>query len=857
MIPYKLSLKNFMCYKDRAPSLILDGIHVACICGDNGHGKSALLDAITWALWGEARAKSTDELVSLGQTDMEVELEFLSGDEHFRVLRKHSKGKSGRSGKTLLELHVGNRSNGAEFKAITANTVRESQGRIIDLLRMDYKTFVNSAFLRQGRADEFTLSSPAERKQILSNILGLSLYDDLESEARSKAKVLDSDIRVLEIAISDMEKELQQRALHEDDMAQVIATLFQVDKDEAQQGFQVQELGRQTDLLQVKREEQKRLQKRIREAHQDIEESEQEVQQYQRRSQEYQQALDQRQAVEEGYNQFQRILKLKEDLDRKLAYSNELVQRRGRLERDIEIEKGELNVRRERLVSQVEHLQSKVNGVQRWQEELSEKSIQLASLDDREGELKQQQEKYNEAFAEAHHVKEANDQLMREMHGLRDKVDMLSGGQVQCPLCGGLPGEDGLEHIRSAYEKDGRQKSETYKENQKRIDQLKAEHPNGQNRLKSEGAKLEREKVTLSRRLSVLERDLREAEQAQGELETMQQHLSSLDNQLSLGNFASKLQEELAQVASQIKVLDYQPETHGETRERLETLKGYEKLYREIQEAQRRVPEVQQAIERTEARLNRLRADSEEDSKRLNAISAELQELPELEDKLRLAEHSHKRLQEEQRKCRDRKAMLQESLRRMDELQKSRDSKQSNLRDLARRKGIYEELSRAFGKGGVQALIIETALPEIEEEANNLLGRMTDNRMHVKMETQREKKTGGARETLDINIADELGTRPYELFSGGEAFRINFALRIALSKLLARRAGAPLPILFIDEGFGTQDGTGREKLLEAINSIQEDFERIIVITHIEELKEAFPVRIQVSKSEEGSTFSIN
>src|SRR5207253_11286742 len=101
---------------------------------------------------------------------------------------------------------------------------------------------------------------------------------------------------------------------------------------------------------------------------------------------------------------------------------------------------------------------------------------------------------------------------------------------------------------------------------------------------------------------------------------------------------------------------------------------------------------------------------------------------------------------------------------------------------------------------------------ELEEEANRLLGRMTDNRLALKLETQRLTRAGAVAETLDITISDELGTRPYELYSGGEAFRINFALRVALSRLLARRAGAPLPTLILDEGFGTQDGAGREKI---------------------------------------------
>ena len=170
---------------------------------------------------------------------------------------------------------------------------------------------------------------------------------------------------------------------------------------------------------------------------------------------------------------------------------------------------------------------------------------------------------------------------------------------------------------------------------------------------------------------------------------------------------------------------------------------------------------------------------------------------------------------------------------------------------------LYQELRRAFGKNGVQAMLIESAIPDIEREANHLLARMTAGRMHVRFETQRDTKAGKTIETLDIHITDDLGTRSYETYSGGERYRINFAIRIALSKLLARRAGAQLQMLVIDEGFGTQDAEGRERLVEAITSIQDDFARILVITHIEELKDAFPARINVTKTASGSTIEVS
>ncbi len=74
MVPLRLSLRNFLCYRDRV-TLDLEGIHIACLCGDNGHGKSALLDAITWALWGRSRARSNDDLIHLGQEEAAQDLE--------------------------------------------------------------------------------------------------------------------------------------------------------------------------------------------------------------------------------------------------------------------------------------------------------------------------------------------------------------------------------------------------------------------------------------------------------------------------------------------------------------------------------------------------------------------------------------------------------------------------------------------------------------------------------------------------------------------------------------------------------------------------------------------------------------
>ena len=202
---------------------------------------------------------------------------------------------------------------------------------------------------------------------------------------------------------------------------------------------------------------------------------------------------------------------------------------------------------------------------------------------------------------------------------------------------------------------------------------------------------------------------------------------------------------------------------------------------------------------------------------------------------------------------------MTEQLGRLAKLETELQQLKRQRHTLTDEKGVYDELTVAFGKNGIQALIIETAIPQLQDDANELLKRLSEGRLTLKLQLQegrRERRMGLPSEELEIMVGDEVGTRSYETFSGGEAFRIDFALRIALSKLLARRSGAPLPILFIDEGFGSQDAAGQERLKEAIQSIQDDFQKIIVITHVEQVKESFPARIEVTKTGSGSTFVV-
>src|SRR5919199_3736838 len=190
MIPLTLNVRNFMSYTDVHEPLSFDGIHVAVLTGDNGHGKSALLDAITWAVWGRARARSVDELIHAGCSEMEVEFEFELDEHQYRVIRKRQ--RRGKYGQSDLQFAV--RSDEGVYKPLTERSVGETERLIERTLRMSYETFTNSSFIQQGRADSFTTNSPAERKRILAEILELGYYDELESRAKEQFKVREAQL---------------------------------------------------------------------------------------------------------------------------------------------------------------------------------------------------------------------------------------------------------------------------------------------------------------------------------------------------------------------------------------------------------------------------------------------------------------------------------------------------------------------------------------------------------------------------------------------------------------------------------------------------------------------------------------
>jgi exonuclease SbcC len=857
MIPVKLELKNFMPYRDNVPTLHFNEIHTASIWGANGNGKSSLMDAITWAIWGKTRAKSDDDIIHLGQNETTVEFDFLVSNTLYRVIRKHAlpKRKSA-SGQSSLDLLVSD--DEGNFRAISGNTIPQTQQQIIDILHMDYATFVNSAYLRQGHADEFTQQPPVKRKEVLASILGLSRYDRLEEKARENARKKETEKTLAESAIKDIGEELAKKPEYENELTLVQAELANMDTTLQEKERVLSGLRQRKEMLDNQRLQVEQTERRILESSRMKDLLENQLKQLATRISAYEGLIAQRGAIETEYDRYMVLKKQNEELDKKYRQITALNEKKYKIEMEVMRAGQVLAGERKLIENTITRLRESYNKLDILKVELLGAEKELATFDDQDESIRQKKQTVKERQTEIANLEVTGNRIKQEVTELSEKLELLSSQPgAKCPLCERELGEEHRNLIVDKYNTESDQKTALLEKTRQEYSKLVRSLKETEQEITGMEKKLTQARNAVQNRISVLNRDIAEAEKTGNQLVEEEKRLADIIQQIEGKGFVAEEQQTLHGLNDELALLAYDAGYHEAVRSDLESMAKVEEPKRKLDEALKNIDTDKTSFAETEESLTNLTRSLESELKKKSELEIEITSLPHIARELADTESEYRDIGQKQKQVQESAGRLKGLLQRSAELEMRAKEKGTQFELAAREELIYTDLAKAFGKRGIQMWLIETAIPEIENEANRLLGRMTDNRMHVKFETQRETKRGTTQETLDINISDELGIRNYEMFSGGEAFRIDFAIRIALSKLLARRAGAPLPTLIIDEGFGTQDANGLEKLKEAIISIQDDFKKILVVTHIEEFRDAFPTRIDIIKTADGSTIEVN
>lgn len=853
MKPINLYMRNFKSYGENAPELDFRNFDIILLTGDNGNGKSSIADAIAWALWGQCKGvtlrSGMDDLVRAGSIEMEVSFTFDEDGVVYKVIRKRDKKR----GQSSLDLLIYDDVN--SFLPAGGSTISETQAKIEKIIKLDYDTYLCTAYLSQGKADLFAMKTPKERKQILSEILNLSIYDRLEKKALEKRRLTENNTDVLDREINSF---LDMISENNDVEARLNEVFEQLGKIEKQKQVILEKLQTlQTNLQEMefcKRKEQD-YRENLHSIRREKEVLEKNLAIVSDRIKAYQLLLQDEIVISQKYKRFQQLRAENDILNNKSRRLSDLDKQKTAAEQEIKTK--EISIKNDIRLIEQEAKQHRLK-IDKKDELLSTKtklSEELKKLDEAEHHLLVLEEAVKNE-TKIFSMLSASVKVLDEKRSENiEKLEKLKNAQSICPVCSNLLDDVHKEElIEEAVAFDARLQEETIK--------AKLEIKATEDRIRTQNKIINDVKSKLKGRASA-EGQLRsalgqldDAEVSRVEIERLNKNVYLLQNSLANRDYAINEQDKLSSLIESINVVGYDPELHKRIESELKTLGSYQDSWIELQKAGAALSaDVENRGHLISTLKQKEKALVDLDAQ-INELSVKTKGMPVIKEQIQTTQSERNIIESNAKDLETKRGMLIERHNAVKRAQKEILIKQTELENLRKMVVIYKILAEIYGKGGIQAAIIENAIPELAYKTNEILSKITDGRLNVEFLTQRDKKSGGTIETLDIKISDEFGTRKYETYSGGEEFRINFAIRIALSKVLAHRAGASLRMLILDEGFGALDEQGREKLVEAINSIRDEFDNILVITHIQDLKEAFPLRLEVTKEVNGSTFKM-
>lgn len=993
MIPLKLSLENFLSYKGTS-TLDFSSIHTAVITGDNGSGKSSLLDSMTYALFGVARGTSrsgdnSDRLIFSGETFCKVELDFELENDLYKVIRKRDLDKQCSD----LDLLTWNET---EWKTMSGSTIKQTQDRIMSLLKLNYDLFTSSVMIMQGKADTFTQKDPSERKELLAEILQLDVYEQMRERAIERKKEISLKLQILKNFIDQNEEKhslklsVEEKIKNLNDLVSKKEVNIKDCKEKLSQTFESQI------SLEIAFQKKKHLTDLYRRENENIGSLQSDKQTYLKQIEEAQKIILMQHEIETGYQRLvtniNKDKKMNEDFEVRTRIEKKISEIKARIAEEehklkmfkVEYEKEEsiylkeksnfmdITLKIQKFQSEQKELERVKNKKDEIEQAKNEIQIQKATNDEKLLDLKNNlatvKEKNSELSKKMFYfesiireeqmieirlkkIKEnkarleiLNDEMNKEsikievfksqineakitMVDLEEKLAILTKeeSQKRCPLCGTPLTAQRETDLILNYKKELDHKKESIQTNEARIKEgetllesklekkrlmeediqfegefteKKANLVNAKSQvrslneevyshkvvemqkmaeiqrleakkeyLKSQFATLDRQyteyclkistEANLLRNLGELQAQLGKAIEAEQKLPLVTANLMKINRKLETKEYSTDLRQDLEDLEKKLFEIHYDPILHKETKKNIENfqyLEGEKKLLSEkLNEKQL----LTAAITKINDKINISSQELIHIQDELKTIAVNEQELELVTDRIKGLNLQIETLQKDRDEILRQHAQASENLANYISLEEEYVEKSKQFKILLSEEQLLSKAAEIYSKNGIQSFIIENSLPEIEGKANEILDTISDGRLQIYFKVQSKTKKGMMRETLDIEISNEGKTRPYELFSGGEKFKVDIAIRIAISYILANQSGVKLSLLMIDEGFGTQDKEGIIRFVECINRIKGDFKKIIVITHLAELRDYFETHIRVIKNNGCSTLETN
>ena len=783
MLIERVRLVNFRQHEDT--DLVL-GAGLTGVIGANGAGKTTLLEGIAWALYGADAARGTRDTIrrrgAPPRAPVRVELEFALGPHRYRVVRSLNNAELFQDGDT----------------ASIADSLVAVTEKITRLLGMSREEFFNTYFTGQKQLAIMGAMKPVERAQFLSRVLG---YDRLQraqemlreqrTAARARLQAIETglpDPAELDAAEQQSGERLEQANAREAESRAVLEAAEARLADAAPRWNEAQKQREQVAALQSDL--------RLAEHHVTV--------------------------VRDAFGQ----------LDRDLVAANEA---RSRLESH----KAELaplaQLRVER--HQLDELAGLFTRQQAAQAQLEEARLGLQALRNRSGRLpgpealKLQAER-TDALRTAlegldstrqerrslwdRDLQDARTKLvaLRDQYkDLKDQLDRVNaaGETGTCPTCARPLGQE-YENVVAMLDRQLQDVMFNGNYFKSRVDQLSAEPPE----LKELDSQREKAEAALAEATSVLARLQAQAQEAvalQKEQERMEARVAEFE------------------AATREGPSGYDPKRHAEVRRLLNELEPIALQAERWRVAAERAEGLLAEAERAERLLSEREAEA-------GAIRSALDALGYSEEGYENARQAWEAAQQGRREAelgtvqaRGERTAAEEGMRAVAHRRQERERRDAERREALRVVAMYHELDRAFTD--LRTDLNTQLRPDLSDLASGFLRDLSGGK-YTELELD---------EDYVATIVE--GGDPRPVISGGEEDIASLALRLAISQMIADRAGQPLSLLVLDEVFGSLDDERRGAVLDLLRSLADRFPQVILITHIEGVREGVDRVIRV------------
>ena len=761
------------------------------IIGPNGSGKSTLLEAIAWALYGNSAARGTRDSIRNARAEsrapVRVELEFELAGHRYRVLR----------GLTSAECFL---DGGDSPIASTITGVTELLQRRLGMTRAE---FFHTYFTGQKELDVMASLGAVERARFLSRVLGYDRLSGAQELVRERRRALLAEINGLKQGMPDADAVWRQLSETEARLAMARTRAAESDVARASTAEQLAAIAPKWTAAQAERERAQQMLAELRVA-------ENETLSLARDLERLDRELEAIAVAQRELAPMQTELQTLADQRAQLAVLDGLAAAESRRQALLERLRGAAD-EEARLNERAQKLESAPTLEGETQQQLATARGSLATI---EQSLEVQRTSWVRDRQEAETRLESLRTQYTDLVQQRDTLEGL-GEESPCPTCGRPLGASyrGVLDLLSEQIETVRIDGNYYRQ---RVEQL----------VKTPDAieTLEEQRRAAQAEVTAGERRLTRIQSALAELAGLSEQRTSLSSRL----------EETRQALA-VLPMGYDAVQHS-------TLRASVARLAELETRAARLSGVVEREVATRAERQRVVTAQEQARARVGALDAQRGSVGQSEAEFTAVRDAHERASVDARRAElEAVSATADAERARAEMEAAEKGKrdlarlQEKLEELERDKRLHDELDRALTD--LRTDLNFQLRPELSEIASRFLDDLTDGRYNA-LEFDE-----------DFNLVVLEDGLPKPVISGGEEDLCNLVLRLAISQMIAERAGQVFSLLILDEVFGSLDDTRRGNVMELLRKLNDRFEQVIVITHIEQVREGLD-RVMVVRFDE-------